>query len=800
MHSVVAWIGLPLVLLLVAAGIGMALERLLRRPLPDGLLAPVGACGAIVLTLPVYKLGAGAAVAAVPLALLALVGLLLSRRGLPGRLTAGWAGSAGLAVYALYLAPVVLTGHWTWLGYNFVNDTAVNLVMTDHVARHGIDVPAGVAASTTASIVQGTLGTSYPMGVHALLATVAAYLPVPLEAIYQPFIAALAALMGMSLAVLARALGVAGPAAAAIAATAAGANLTFHYAGHGAFKEVAVAMMVATTAAVCRGALDRRLDPAGMAVAGLCLAAALLVFAAAAAPYVAMFGLVVLAAVALERGRRPGARRLLAAVAAGLAVVVLGALSGLDDVVAFGRIASEQYSGAGGLTGVNSTSFLGHLVRPLPLYEAFGIWLRDDYRFPMPPGPLRLATAALILLAGLLALLTAVVELRARRLGAWLAALPPLAVYLVAAPRLSPYAEAKLLVVLAPAAVFAAALGAWWLSRRIPAAGIAAGLALAFGVLGSDALAYHSFRTAPVERLQALAEAIEHAPPGVLVLAPEWEEWAKYYARDRRINVAPESFSPLPAVAREPVPIFARSFDLDELDPVYVTGFEAILLRRSPDRSRPPAPYELVHRNAYYELWEKSRDVRVLEHLPFQALHERSGPLSCGEVAAMAGRARPGDRLIGARRAPSRQMTYARLPPLGWYPGIVAATVNPGRPGRASEVMRLPAGAYDVWVRGTSGRELVVSVDDRRVGAARGVNTPGQWLRAGAVTLEGGRHRVSLLRPGGDLAPGDGYVGEIGPVAFVPTQARAELVEAEPEAAVRTFCRGDDWDWVERVR
>ena len=800
MQSAIAWIGLPLVLLLAAVGVGLALERLLRRSLPDGLLAPVGACGAIVLALPIYKLGGSAPVAAVLLAAIASAGLVMSRRGLLRRLGAGWAGVAGLAAYGLFLAPVVLSGHWTWLGYNFVNDTAVNLVMTDHVARHGVRLFDDVAPSTTASIIGGTLSTSYPMGIHALLATVSAYVPAPLEALYQPFIAALAAMTAMSLAVLARAVGVPGPVAGAIGGLAAGANLTFHYAGHGAFKEVAVAMMVAATAAVSREALDRRLDPGAMALAGVCLAAALLVFAAAAAPYVAAFGLVVLMAAVLDRARRPSPRRLLAAVAAGIGVVLLGSLAGIDDVIAFGRVASEQYSGAGGLTGVNSTSFLGHLVRPLPLYEAFGVWLRDDYRFPLAPGFLAIATRALIVLAAGLAALAVVVELRRRRVAALLVVIPPLAVYLVAAARLSPYAEAKLLVVLATAAVFAAAMGAWWLFRHIAPAGAAAGLALALGVLGSDALAYHSMRTAPVERLEALEQAMEAAPREALVLAPEWEEWAKYYARDGRINVASESFSPLPAVPREPVPVFARSFDLDELDPAYVTQFEAILLRRAPDRSRPPAGYELAHRNRHYELWQRSGEVRVIEHLPVQSVHQRSGPLPCSGVREMAARARPDDTLVAARRPPSRQLTYARRPPSGWFPGSIPATVTPSRPGDVSGVIDVRGGAHDVWVRGTSGRELEISVDGRRIGIAQGVNTPGQWLPAGTVNLSPGRHRVTMLRGGGDLSPGDGHVGELGPVAFVPTRGEARLVAARPAEAERMFCSGDGWDWLERVR
>jgi hypothetical protein len=54
------------------------------------------------------------------------------------------------------------------------------------------------------------------------------------------------------------------------------------------------------------------------------------------------------------------------------------------------------------------------------------------------------------------------------------------------------------------------------------------------------------------------------------------------------------------------------------------------------------------------------------------------------------------------------------------------------------------------------------------------------------------------VRPGGSPAPGDGYAGELGPVALEPV-ARPRLVRVEPEDAEVTLC-GRSWDWVERVR
>jgi len=79
--------------------------------------------------LAVYSLQLDAWVAAPLLMLAALSGFLLARRELRARLAPGAGAVAGFAVLALYLAPTVLTGHWSWNGYNYLNDTAVQFLL-----------------------------------------------------------------------------------------------------------------------------------------------------------------------------------------------------------------------------------------------------------------------------------------------------------------------------------------------------------------------------------------------------------------------------------------------------------------------------------------------------------------------------------------------------------------------------------------------------------------------------------------------------------------------------------------------
>jgi len=296
----IAWAVFPLVFYLVAAGIGLLAERVARLDLPDALLAPVGACLSLLIALGVLAVGGAGAVMAGALVVLALAGLLLGRDRLRTRLAPGWPAIAALAAFALYMGPVVLSGHWTWLGYNFVNDTGSNLALTDHLAQHGT-TPAVGLESTRLSIINASLAQGYPLGAHALLAALEWLVPAPVEAVYQPFIASFAAFAAMALAWLAGSVGVRGAAAAAAGLLAIGGNLAYQWAAQGSFKEITVVAILATAAALTRFILDVRLPVGGVALVGACLAAAMGVFTAGAAGYAAALAAVAVVAMVVER-------------------------------------------------------------------------------------------------------------------------------------------------------------------------------------------------------------------------------------------------------------------------------------------------------------------------------------------------------------------------------------------------------------------------------------------------------------------------------------------------------------------
>jgi hypothetical protein len=315
-------------------------------------------------------------------------------------------------------------------------------------------------------------------------------------------------------------------------------------------------------------------------------------------------------------------------------------------------------------------------------------------------------------------------------------------------------------------------------------------------------------------RMAAIRDAAHHAAGRGPWLFPEWEEQAKFFGADARIVAASESFSPRsvslrPEVSKDTI-IFNHSFDLDQMTLKYVESWPGIMLRRSPEASRPPANYRLTYRNAYYELWEKDPGgPTVLDHLSLQAPGQAAVPPRCQDVRDLVARMQPGDRLVAARR-PRLPTVGATIPPI--Y-GATRATITPNwavspdpqEPGTLitngqgvlAGTLTVGAGNYEVWVKGGGGRPLRVAVDGRDVGAQNQLNTPGQWLPIGRVALPAGAHELRLTRPGAGLQPGNGINGPVGGIALERVPETRPLVTV-PKARAAGLC-GKPWDWIERV-
>lgn len=796
MTALLAWIWAPLALYLVLLGLGLLADRVLAADVPGALLAPLGLGLGIVLVTPLFRLGASATVVTPLLAAAAVAGLLLARGELRERAWQPGPLAAGVGVYLLYTAPILASGEATWAGYNFVNDTAQNFILIDLLEAQGATARGDVSAFSEVANYLATSG--YPIGSHALVAAWRPLTGASVEALYQPAMSMLAALTAMSLTEIARRAGLRPLSAAAAATLAMGGVLTYRYALHGAIKELAQLALGATTAALAAVALERRLPTRMVVLIAVCCLAMVFAFSAAAGAYAVALGIVVVAVVALSPGRADW-RHLgrLAGVATAIAVVVL--LPSLGSTLDFTRLVTDIFSPA----GADSTTRLGQLLRPLPVAEAAGVWLGPDYRTPVESDQKDLNA---LLIAGSITMAAAglVICVRRRRhaplvlLG--VLALPAAALF----PLVTPYIEAKLLAILTPAVVLLGSLACFTLiqgrRRGLRLAGGAALLVLAAGVVASDVYTYRATRLAPLDRVASMEDVGDHVPRDGLWLLNEWEEFGKYFMRSARINPAGEPQTPSQVQLRRLTSPFGRWWDLDLQKLAYVQSFPGLIMRRSPTASRPPVNFRMIYRNRYYEVWRRSPDVRVRRHLALQASHRATAVPACPAVVRMARNARPGERLVAARPAnvstmiPTREDRPAAWQPSPASPGIVV----PIGPGSVRGTVVTGAGArVRVWLHATGGRPYTVWIDGRRVGKVGQVNTPEQWLEVGTLALASGRHQVEIRRGGVSPAPGNGFRGELGPLALQSIEA-PELISVAPRNA-RRLC-GRSWDWIELAR
>src|SRR5207245_2259186 len=138
---------------------------------------------------------------------------------------------------------------------------------------------------------------------------------------------------------------------------------------------------------------------------------------------------------------------------------------------------------------------------------------------------------------------------------------------------------------------------------------------------------------------------------------------------------------------------------------------------------------------------------------------EPSSAPSCPLVASIAGQAaREHARLAYVARAPVPYLvpTQARRPP-NW--GLVAgdryALIPREEAGTVVGTIGVPRGGrYEVWLEGSFGTRMQVSLAGRRVGSVEyELGPPGQFVRIGRVTLGAGPLEATVSGPERTLAP-----------------------------------------------
>ena len=780
------WLLFPAVLGALCLGAGLLLEHVSGVALTAALRMPAGLALVIILA-QFTTMGSSTARLTTPLVVaVAIAGFALAATRHIRRPDLA-AAAAAFATFAVYAAPVVLSGAATFLGYVKLDDTATFLGFTDQLLTHGRDL-AGLAPSTYQVMLLLNLGGGYPAGTFLPLGIGAQLTGQDPAWLFQPCIAFFAAMTSLGLYSLLGGL-VRSPALRAFAAfVAAQAALLYAYALWGGIKELAAAAMFAVAAALAPVRLGelqsgRALVP--FAVAAAATLGVLSVFGVLWMGPLAFPALVIL----VRRGGRP-LRPAVACIAA-TAVFAIPSLA----------IARHFISAYSGVSLVEASQSLGNLIRPLKLTQIFGIWPVGDFRFT--PSQYTV-TKILIAFSAALAIGTGLYAFRRGAIRLPLIALVCVFAVLLLHEKSSPWIVAKALAEGSPFVVLTALAGAaimfeagWRVEGAIAAAFVTV------GVLWSNALGYHAAWLAPHGQLAELQRIGERFAGDGPALMTEYQPYGvRHFLRRLDAEGASELRVRQDALADGTLLEKGGYADIDQFRYPDLLVYRTLVLRTSPVGSRPSAPYELVSRGRFYDVWERpqSGGPQVLEHLPLGSAYDPVATPSCSDVQRAARRAVGEGGVLAAAIAPEPVIVplgSASHPP-GWTADPSQATVQPTGSGSVQASVLLPKrGRYGVWLNGTFFRRVAVDVDGKRVGS---IDTSGSlYAPFGAVALAAGRHTVTVHYGGSALAPGSGApMYPLGPLAFGLLRPPTAVEYVQPSGAA-ALC-GRKLDWLEIVR
>jgi hypothetical protein len=788
MTMLAAWILFPIVLAALCLGCGLLLERCVGRPLPGPLLVPAGFVVIVVLAGLFTARGETASLATPAIVLAAIAGAALTYPW-QGRRPDAWAIGAALGVFAVFAAPVVLSGHPTFAGYIKLDDTATWMAFVDRVIDHGSDL-SGLEPSSYQTTLQVNLPAGYPLGAFLPLGVGGKLTGTDVAWLVQPYMATMAGLLALCLYWLARPLVESRVLRALVAFGAAQSALLFAYSLWGGIKEVAVAVAIAALAALVPTAAKAQLGWRGVLPAAVASAALLGMLGTRGAA----LALPILVLLAIALWRRRGAGALLArAWPFALATILLGIPA---------LLAAGAFLPAAGT--IASATELGNLVRPLRLAQYVGIWPSGDFRLDPANGAL---TGFLIALALAAFLAGAVIAWRRRAWEPLLYAVGASAGCLAVFAYSSPWVGAKALAFGSPALLLLALAGAAAFAARVERVLGTTVLALLLaGVLWSNALGYHDVSLAPYDQLHELESIGEQFAGDGPTLMTEYQPYGvRHFLRAADPEGASElRYRPIALVEGGEAEKGAW-VDTDQVALSSLLTYRTLVLRRNPAQSRPPSVYRRVRHGDYYDVWQRPPGATeaIAEHLPLGDFEEPAAQPDCAEVLRLAALAGPSGALASVERVANVTASLSDSShPADWIPIEAGGpSLVPHGPGTARLEVDVPQTArYGFYVQGSVRNRLALILDGVEIGSVEEqLNESSQFLYFGSALLGPGSHEIELVYDGQSLAPGSGGPPEpIGPLVLGPVANEDPAVRTVPSSEAQTLC-GKPLDWVEAV-
>lgn len=443
---------------------------------------------------------------------------------------------------------------------------------------------------------------------------------------------------------------------------------------------------------------------------------------------------------------------------------------------------------------------MGNLVRPLGLWQVSGIWIGPDFRLP----PLQPVSGILIGVAALLAVAGAVSLVRTRQWGlmTWVASTIMIALY--GWWLSSAWLAGKAIAVASPAFLTLSFVGVGAIAavRTIPTSAVATitGSLVTLGVIWSNSLQYSQVWMAPFEQqaeLSRIGKEFSGIGPTLLV------EYSVYGSRHFLSSMKAESASELrvsPVELRDGTTLNkGEAADISSFDPRALDKYKALVLRRTPNFSRPPWPFVLAQSGTWFDVWVRDESrAKPLSDLPLGNWWSPVGSADCSQLAQLAD-LHPDAKLVAydRDRVYIENLQDAKLP-LGWF--HTGDAVMPGDDGSADFYLEIAeSGSYDFWMAGSWPGALTIEIDGIQLPENKSVIEGNAQLAnpVGQIFLTSGKHHVIVTHQRPWWLPGAQLRGfTFGPLIASrsgPGGAEPVVVPASGSAGL---C-GDAWDSIE---
>ena len=808
-----SWFLAPVLLCALSLGCGMLVAWAAERTgtprgdaFPGVLVVPIGFALVVLIASLVTNWEATAPLAAVAPVVVAVIGFVVGRHRLAGwwagRRSIVWPFVAGLLPFGSVAAPVFFTGKVGVSGFTKITDLGHQLAFIEYLRTDG-RAPIGQTTSSFDEIIK-KLVDGYPGGTQSVVASMGDLVHTNITWVYQPVLAFVAAMLGVALyAVMRRAIP-SRPWRAVAAGVAAQPTILYAYTLAAGIKEISSAAAIVLVAAVL--AERRPLGWSPLVPAAIAFACAFAIFSVTVLPWIGILFVVFLA---FELVGEPAARK--------------GTALRWGAIAVLGAIFTAQSIGPGleilKATGSTGPVGLGNLAAPVPGWSTFGPWITADHRFPLdrygsPDATYILIGVAIVLIA--FGLRRAVV-LRDRGMIALALAGAVAVGYILWKSEV--WVQLKAFCITAPIALALAFSGAADLAalargvrlrRALAIVGVAAAAAVGIGVLYGNALQYHHTPMATPERVTELMDISKRFEGQGPALLPDFDEFADYTTREVRGSGLVDPWRGLMTYNRTATPGLQTVRDTDEYDQRFLQTFPLIIRRRDPVISRPPSNFQLAETTRDYEVWKRVGDPReIAAHYPLKNKPKERTARFCARVQDSVDKVGDGARIRYAIPAPDVTAVIAdpKVVPPGWGFDPKSGDIHTGTPGRLQQGFAIKnPGTYRVYIRGSIGRRVKISIDGKVVGTPRWRESyPGHYEVLQPVTLRGRDHTLTIFRGGGNVLPGtgndaSGATTTLGPLVLEPTSER-EVMRTAPASRLRSVCRSSTrMDWIEVLR